>query len=214
MTKVLRKIASSAVLATAHVVTGVRGVWAGCAPSSEQRIYFANHTSHGDFVLIWTALPKAHRANTRPVAGADYWTKSALRRFFVGDVFNAVLIDRNAPSESRGNVLAPLIEALNEGHSLIFFPEGTRNTGEEPLLPFKTGLCHLARAAPHVPLVPVWIDNIGRVIPKGEALPVPLLCHVTFGAPLALQDGENRDAFLARARDALLALRSRDGGDE
>jgi 1-acyl-sn-glycerol-3-phosphate acyltransferase len=100
-----------------------------------------------------------------------------------------------------------MAQAIAQGSSLILFPEGTRNTTDEPLLPFRSGLYHLAKAKPEIELVPVWIDNISRVMPKGEMLPIPLLCSVIFGAPIELQAGEGKDAFLSRARSALLALR-------
>ncbi|MGA8170568.1 MAG: lysophospholipid acyltransferase family protein [Methylocystis sp.] len=212
MSGVLRRASAALILAFARLVTGVRGVWEGCAPCGEQRIYFANHASHGDFVLIWSAIPRPVRAKVRPVAGADYWNATRARRFFVTEVFNAVLIERGGVVQARHDPLAPLKQALIEGDSLIIFPEGTRNTTPEPLLAFKSGLCHLARAAPEIPLVPVWIDNIGRVMPKGEFLPVPLLCRATFGAPIRLLPGEDRDAFIGRARAALLELRPPETG--
>jgi hypothetical protein len=77
-------------------------------------------------------------------------------------------------------------------------------------MPFKSGLYHLAEQFPDVPLIPAWIDNVQRVMPKGEVVPVPILCTVTFGAPMQLQPGEDKRAFLARARDAVLALRPRE----
>jgi 1-acyl-sn-glycerol-3-phosphate acyltransferase len=190
----------------ARFITGVRPDWRGGAPSPNQRIYFANHTSHGDFLLIWTVLPRALRARTRPVAARDYWDRGALRRFIGRSVFNAALIDR-IPDPQKPHPIEILKQALAEGASLIFFPEGTRNATEEPLLPFKSGLYHLAAAHPQAELTPVWIDNISRVMPKGQYLPIPLLCSVAFGAPIALAEGESRDAFLARARQALLELR-------
>lgn len=187
------------------MVTAVRGIFAGMAPTEQTRIYFANHASHGDFVLLWTVLPPNLRARTRPVAAAEYWTSSPLRRFIGEDVFNAVLIEREAARDARKaiNIMA---RALDDGDSLIIFPEGTRNTTEETLLPFKGGLYHLARAQPEVDLTPVWIENLNRVMPKGHFLPIPLICSVTFGAPLRLEAGESRPAFLARARSALLDL--------
>ncbi len=94
------------------------------------------------------------------------------------------------------------------GSSLILFPEGKRNMGDDPALPFKTGLYHVARRRPEVDLVPAWIENMNHVIPKGEIMPVPLLCSVRFGAPLHVQEGEDKAAFLARARAALIALRA------
>lgn len=202
-------IAGAAVVAFARLVTGVRGNWVGCTPSPKPRVYFANHASHGDFVLIWTVLPAALRRSTRPVAGADYWDTSPIRRFLAHQVFNAVLIDRNPRSSAR-DALAQMAAALQAGSSLILFPEGTRNMGVEKLQAFKSGLYHLACTCADVDLVPVWIENLNRVMPKGEYMPVPLLCTVTFGAPLRVEAGEGRPAFLERARGALLALADRE----
>jgi 1-acyl-sn-glycerol-3-phosphate acyltransferase len=206
----LPTLAAMGITGFARVVTGVRGEWLGCLPEPRQRIYFANHVSHGDFVLIWTVLPPALRRVTRPVAGADYWEKSSLRRFIGKKVFRAVLIDRD-PASRAADPIAQMASALDDGASLILFPEGTRNTTDAPLLPFKSGLFHLARTRPEAELVPVWIDNLNRVMPKGEVLPVPLLCTVGFGAPLRLGAGEDKAAFLDRARDAVLALSRKEG---
>ncbi|MFJ5370378.1 lysophospholipid acyltransferase family protein, partial [Bosea sp. CER48] len=189
----------------ARFMTAVRGRWVGVGPAAEQRIYFANHASHGDFVLIWTVLPRRMRFSTRPVAGSDYWLKSRTRRFIGRDVFNAVLIDRDRDSRT-SDPIVQMTDALDAGSSLIVFPEGTRNTTDTPLLPFKSGLFHLAQARPGVVLVPVWIDNLNRVMPKGEFVPIPLICTVTFGAPIRLAEADAKQAFLARAEAALLAL--------
>jgi len=189
----------------ARAVTGVRPEWRGCEPSPGRRVYFANHASHGDFVLIWTVLPVHLRRLTRPVAARDYWGGGGLTGFVGREVFNAVLIDRT-PASDRPHPIEHLKSVLAEGSSLIFFPEGTRNTTEEILLPFKSGLYHLARGDTETEFVPVWIDNLSRVMPKGKLLPIPLLCSVTFGAPLQLGPDETKDAFLDRARAALLDL--------
>ncbi|WP_309086127.1 lysophospholipid acyltransferase family protein [Chelativorans sp.] len=201
----LTQIAAMAIVLFARLITAVRGIWQGAEPVPRQRIYFANHASHGDFILIWTVLPPRLRRSTRPVAGADYWLKTSLRRFIGCDVFKAVLIDRNRESRER-DPIEVMVEALDGGASLIVFPEGTRNGTDAPLLPFKSGLYHLAKARPTVELVPVWIDNLNRVMPKGEFVPVPLICTVTFGAPVRVDSSEDKEAFLERARNALLAL--------
>lgn len=192
-------------LVFAHFITAVRARWDGVAPVDEQRIYFANHASHGDFVLVWAVLPPRMRQRTRPVAGADYWLKSALRRFIGCHVFNAALIARENLTLAE-NPITQMAQVLDEGSSLILFPEGTRNLSDAPLLPFKSGLYHLARARPGVSLVPTWIDNLNRVLPKGEVIPIPLICTVTFGPELRLAEGERKKAFLERAEAALLAL--------
>lgn len=200
------RAAARLIVAFARVLTGVRATWRVAAPQALPTVYFANHTSHGDFVLLWASLPADLRERTRPVAAADYWSGSALRRFIGAQVFHALLIDRQRLQPDEDPV-AQMVDALHGGDSLILFPEGTRNTGDEALLPFKAGLFHLAARCPEVRLVPVWIENLRRVLPKGSWLPVPLACCVDFGAPLERRSGEERAAFLERARAALLALR-------
>lgn len=198
------RLLASALCGFARALTGVRALWLGSEPDARPRVYFANHRSHGDFVLIWASLPPPLRRRTRPVAGADYWLTTPLRRFLINRVFRGVCIDRR-PGRSGPNPVEQMGEALTAGESLILFPEGTRNMGDG-LLPFKSGLHHLAKAHPEAELIPVWIENLGRVMPKGSLIPVPLLCTLSFGPPLAPIDGESRDAFLARARTALLDL--------
>lgn len=206
-------LVARAVAGTAWLLTGATARWAGAAPEPSQRIYFANHTSHLDFVVLWSALPRTLRRLTRPVAGADYWGKSAVRRYLAERVFRAVLIERRREGASdRDAILASARAAvdaagaaLSAGDSLILFPEGTRGPGGAPA-PFKSGLYHLVAAHPEVELVPVWLDHLDRVLPKGEFAPVPLAASATFGAPLRMTPGESRDPFLERARAALVEL--------
>ena len=188
----------------ARLVTGAQGHWKGCAPQADQRIYFANHQSHLDWVLIWAALPHELRAQTRPIAARDYWTGSRFKHWITREVFNAVYVSRTRSDDQ--DPLEPLVEALQNGDSLVLFPEGTRSNKGEPQA-FKSGLYHLAEKFPGVQLIPAWIDNVQRVMPKGEVVPVPILCTVTFGAPMALQPGEDKRDFLDRARDGVIALR-------
>lgn len=198
----LARLTALAITVVARLITAVRGKWEGIEPVPVQRVYFANHTSNGDFVLLWTTLPHHMRKRTRPVAGADYWLTTGLKRFIIREVFDAVLIDRN-PETRQDDPIALMTDALGNGASLIIFPEGTRNLTDTALLPFKTGLFHLAEANPKVDLVPVWIENLNRVMPKGEIIPVPLICTVTFGAAMRLEPGEDKAVFLARAEQAL-----------
>jgi 1-acyl-sn-glycerol-3-phosphate acyltransferase len=190
----------------ARLVTGAQGHWKGCPPMAEQRIYFANHQSHLDWVLIWAALPHELRTRTRPIAARDYWAGSPFRRWLTTEVFHAVYVERSRSANPDQDPLEPLVAALEQGDSLVIFPEGTRSARGEPM-PFKSGLYHLAQQFPGVQLVPAWIDNVQRVMPKGEVVPVPVLCTVTFGAPLQLGEGEDKRAFLERAREAVVALR-------
>ncbi len=187
-----------------RVLTGAQARWYGCPPKAEQRIYFANHQSHADLMMIWAALPKELRVRTRAIAAKDYWTKTPFRQWLTTAVFNVIYVARDRSAEE--DPLEPLFEALDHGDSIILFPEGTRGNAEEPQ-PFKAGLYNLALKFPNVELVPAWINNVQRVMPKGEVVPVPVLCSVTFGAPLHLQADEERRAFLDRARQAVIALR-------
>jgi 1-acyl-sn-glycerol-3-phosphate acyltransferase len=204
MRPMLAKLMGFFLLGLVRVLTGAQARWYGCPPKAEQRIYFANHQSHADLVMIWAALPQELRSITRPIAAKDYWTKTPFKQWITTAVFNAVYVDRARTGEQ--DPLEPLMDALESGDSIIIFPEGTRGNAEEPQ-PFKSGLYSLAQKFPNVVLVPAWIDNIQRVMPKGEVVPVPILCSVTFGAPIALQEGEDRRVFLDRARAAVIALR-------
>ena len=192
--------------AVARLITGAQGHWKGVPPKAEQRIYFANHQSHLDWVLIWAALPRDLRAHTRPIAAQDYWQSSGLKHWITREIFNAVYVARQRTDDQ--DPLEPLAAALRAGDSLVIFPEGTRGNKGDPM-PFKSGLYHLAQQFPGVSLVPAWIDNVQRVMPKGEVVPVPVLCSVTFGAPLAPPGpDEDKREFLERARDAVVALKA------
>ena len=200
----LAKLTGWLLLGVVRLLTGAQARWYGCPPKAEQRIYFANHQSHADMVLIWAALPEELRSITRPIAAKDYWTKTPFKKWITTAVFNAIYVDRAKTGDQ--DPLEPLIEALTNGDSIILFPEGTRGNQEEPQK-FKAGLYNLALKFPGVVLVPAWINNVQRVMPKGEVVPVPILCSVTFGAPIALGAGEDRGEFLARARQAVMVLR-------
>ncbi|WP_341893292.1 lysophospholipid acyltransferase family protein [Variovorax sp. YR752] len=284
----LAKLTGWLLLGIVRLLTGAQARWYGCPPKAEQRIYFANHQSHADLVMIWAALPEELRSITRPIAARDYWANTPVKRWITTEVFNAVYVERaatapaaaaapvappppearppaasnapaeriepsmepllpietilvaEAPQEIQGQLdlpapppppppvapppviepeapaappeppaadpLAPLIDALRSGDSIIIFPEGTRGHTGEPQK-FKSGLYALATMFPDVVLVPAWIDNVQRVMPKGEIVPVPILCSVTFGAPIRVEDGEERRPFLDRARAAVIALR-------
>lgn len=206
MRSILARTCGSLINLFARAITAVRPVWQGIDPQDPvQRVYFANHASHGDFILIWSVLPRRQRLLTRPVAGADYWGQDRLRRFIGSEVFNALLIDRRG--DGTQNPVELMASALRDGASLIVFPEGTRNQTDAALLPLKSGIYHLASLQPEVDFVPVWIENLNRVLPKGTIIPVPLMCKVIFGAPLRLRPDEAKDDFLGRAREALISLR-------
>jgi 1-acyl-sn-glycerol-3-phosphate acyltransferase len=197
---------AACVAALARLASGPSVRCAEDGPCRGQCIFFANHGSHLDFVVLWAVLPNDLRARTRPVAARDYWESSRLRQYMATRVFRAVLVDRAGGSLGQLRTqMDQLIAALDGGDSLIIFPEGTRGSSGE-IGPFKSGLDYLARQRPNIDLVPVHLHNLQRIMPKGEFLPVPQLSCISFGAPLRLRDGEPKAAFLARAREAVASL--------
>jgi len=190
----------------ARVISGAAVTFTAPLDLYRQRVYFANHASHLDFVLVWAALPPKLRAMTRPVAARDYWDRPGFRRYLGVKVFNAVLVDRQPAQSSPQTAMDILLEGLGERHSLIIFPEGTRGDGST-IAPFKSGLYRLGKARPDVELIPAYINNLNRVLPKGEFVPVPMLASVSFGEPMHVGEDEEKNAFLDRARNAILELR-------
>lgn len=200
------------IAAAARLISGVQVQWVDSEPDPRQAVYFANHSSHLDFVVLWSSLPAEVRAVTRPVAAKDYWN-AGLRRMIAVNVFRAVLIARHtAKSDDHEGASNPrlaidhMLEAMGESDSLILFPEGTRGTGEE-VAEFKSGLFHLCRHHPGLRLVPAYLNNLNRILPKGEFLPVPFISKLTFGPAMELREGESKPAFLARAREAICRLK-------
>ncbi len=191
----------------ARLISGARARWFNSLPDSRQHVYFANHTSHLDLLVLWASLTPELRARTRPVAAKDYWDRDAIRRYVAARIFRAVMIERTeAPVASHG-IMEPLLKAVDDGDSLILFPEGTRGSGDD-VAPFKSGLYYLCRARPDLDATPVYLENLNRVLPKGEFLPAPLLSRVTFGPPIRVENGESKTDFLARARAAMCELRN------
>ncbi len=206
---------ASAIAGGARLLAGPTVRWIAPKATSRQRIYFANHTSHLDFVVLWSVLPPELRRLTRPVAAKDYW-QSGLKRQIAVNVFRAVLVDRGGKSsdssngapgqlESARRAMEVIVRALGRRHSLIIFPEGTRGDGDR-VAAFKSGIYYLWCKRPDVEFVPVYLSNLNRILPKGEFLPVPVISRVVFGPPLQLEQRESKDSFLTKAHAALDAL--------
>jgi 1-acyl-sn-glycerol-3-phosphate acyltransferase len=188
----------------AKLMSGCSVRWVDCQPETCQRIYFANHTSHLDALVLWASLPKQVRVLTRPVAARDYWEQDAVRRYIASSL-NALLIDRENIKVHRSPVEL-MLQAIGDKYSLIVFPEGGRGTTDD-MGEFKSGLYYLGKKRPDLELVPVFIDNLNRVLPRGEFLPVPLLSSITIGPPIWLETGESKTDFLVRAREAVRRLK-------
>jgi 1-acyl-sn-glycerol-3-phosphate acyltransferase len=198
------KLTAAVLSLAAKLLSGATVRWYDCQPDTCQRVYFANHTSHLDALILWASLPRLVREVTRPVAAKDYWNKGPLRRY-MAQTFNAMLIDREE-IKIHNSPIDMMLREMGSQFSLIVFPEGTRNTGEE-MQEFKSGLYYLSKKRPDLELMPVYIDNLNRVLPRGEFLPVPLLSSITIGPPIWLEPKENKNDFLRRAREAVRRLK-------
>ncbi len=203
----MRQITVPFLAGLAKLLSGATLRWVDCEPDACQRVYFANHTSHLDALVLWSSLPKHLRFTTRPVAAQDYWMGGPVRRY-MAKVFNVILIDRKK-IKVHNSPIDMMVREMGNTDSLIVFPEGGRNPSGE-LGEFKSGLYHLAKKRPDLELLPVYIDNLNRVMPKGEFLPVPLLSCITIGPPMWLETGENKTEFLERARQAIRGLKESD----
>jgi len=191
----------------ARVLSGASVRWVDCQPDTCQRVYFANHTSHLDSIVLWSALPPKVRALTRPVGAKDYWEAGPIRKYMAHKWFNALLINRKEIKVHQSPVDL-MIREIGHRYSLIVFPEGTRSSGPEVgLREFKSGLYYLCKKRPDLELIPVHIDNMNRILPAGEVLPVPMLSCISFGSPMWLEAGEPKADFLSRAREAVLKLK-------
>jgi 1-acyl-sn-glycerol-3-phosphate acyltransferase len=199
-----KRITGATIAFLAKLLSGFTVRWINCQPDTCQRVYFANHTSHLDAVVLWSALPREIRALTRPVAAKDYWGKSAWRRYLASS-FNAMLIDRHEIKVHQSPV-DTMLKEIGDIYSLIVFPEGGRNSDGD-MGEFKSGLYYLAKKRPDLELVPVYMDNLNRVLPRGEFLPVPLLSCITIGSPIYLEAGESKADFLKRARECVRKLK-------
>ena len=198
-------ITGSILALIARFLSGASVRWIDSQPDPCQRVYFANHTSHLDVLVLWSALPSSIRAITRPVAAKDYWNAGVVRRYLAGSVFRALLIDRTDIKVHRSPVDV-MIREIGDRDSLIVFPEGGRTSGPE-VGEFKSGLYYLCKKRPDLELIPVHIDNMNRILPRGEVLPVPLLTCISFGPPMWLEAGEAKADFLLRAREAVRRLK-------
>jgi 1-acyl-sn-glycerol-3-phosphate acyltransferase len=200
------RLTGQTIALVAKLVSGFTVRWIGSQPDTCQRVYFANHTSHLDAVVLWASLPGPLRQFTRPVAAQDYWGQSPYRRFLARS-FNAILIDRREIKVHQSPVDLMLRE-IGDLYSLIVFPEGSRAADGE-MGEFKSGLYYLAKKRPDLELLPVYMDNMNRILPRGEFVPVPLLSSISIGAPIYLEKGETKNDFLSRAQQSIKLLKER-----
>jgi len=189
-----------AMLMTGASVTGREHL-----PVKGPAIVAANHTSHVDTLLLLSIFPARAVAKVRPAAAADYFLKDPVIGWFSRNIIGIVPVARDKVRSDGEDVLRPALEALGRGEIVVVFPEGTRGDAEE-MSRLKNGVARLAEAFPDAPVTPVWIQGAGRVLPKGEVVPVPMTCAVLAGPPIHWEG--RRTPFMDALRDGLLALKA------
>lgn len=150
-------------------------------PRRGPAILAPNHNSHLDALALASLYPLAELPGVVAAGAADYFFRNAPTAWLARHVLGAVPVARGAVRGS--DPLAACSAALAEGRVLIFFPEGSRGEPER-MQPVRSGLARLAAAHPEAPVVPVYLRNFGRVLPRGDWLPVPVVCDVVIGRPL------------------------------
>ncbi len=200
------KLAKNTLIGTCRAVSGMTVMWYDSQPDTCQRVYFANHTSHLDAPVIWAALPHSVREKTRMIAAQDYWDAGPVRRYISRKLFNAVLIERENVS-LKNTPIKVMMDSIQDEYSLIMFPEGGRSQ-DGSLGEFKSGLYYLCKKRPDLELIPVYLNNMNTILPRGKTLPVPMLSRIIFGPPMWLEMDEKKDSFLVRARQAVAKLKT------
>jgi len=199
-------VAKKTLILATRILSGATVLWYESQPDDScQRVYFANHTSHLDAMVIWAALPTAIRDKTRMVAAKDYWDANLIRRYFAKKLLNAVLIDRESVS-FKNTPVQVMADEIKDKYSLILFPEGGRSQ-DGTFGEFKSGLYYLCKRRPDLELIPIYLNNLNSILPRGKTLPVPMLSRVIFGPPMWLEMNERKESFLDRARNAILKLK-------
>ncbi|HSB15263.1 MAG TPA: lysophospholipid acyltransferase family protein [Bryobacteraceae bacterium] len=171
-------------------------------PVKGPAIIVSNHNSHLDTLVLMTLLPRRLLRALRPVAATDYFLRDRLLAWFALTIMHIIPLERQAVERGQ-DPLASCSEALRNGELLILFPEGSRGKPEQ-MGSFKTGIAHLAKRHPDVPITPVFLHGLGKALPKGEALLVPFFCDVFVGEPV--QWTGDRQSFMTTLETALNTL--------
>lgn len=160
-------------------------------------IVVANHNSHLDTMVLVSIFPSTILNKIRPVAAEDYFLKNRCLAWFALNVIGVIPLKRGKLGVKE-DPLSDCSVAINRGEILLLFPEGSRGEPER-LTAFKSGIAHLAKRHPQVPVLPVFIQGLGKALPRGECLLVPVICDVVVGAPL-YWSGDRQDFMEALER--------------
>jgi 1-acyl-sn-glycerol-3-phosphate acyltransferase len=176
-------------------------------PAAGPAILIANHNSHLDTLALMSLYPLQMLQRLRPVAAMDYFMRNRLLAWFATRVIGIIPL-RRAVKAGQGDPLAESVAALERDEILILFPEGSRGEPER-LGEFKSGIAHLVKRLPEVPVIPIYLHGLGMALPKGEALLVPFFCDVFIGEALLWQG--NKTAFMGQLKTSMNQLAEQGG---
>lgn len=171
-------------------------------PLKGPAIVVSNHNSHLDTLVLMTLLPWPMLRQLRPVAAKDYFLRNRVLAWFALNIMHIIPLEREI-IDRRQDPLAACSEALLNGDILILFPEGSRGDPEQ-IGAFKSGIAHLAKRNPNVPIIPIFLHGLGKALPKGEAVLVPFFCDVFVGEPVSWSGDRTR--FMTSLEQGITAL--------
>ncbi len=173
-------------------------------PEAGPAIVVANHNSHLDAIVLMTLFGLRRLKSVHPVAAADYFLKNRWLAWFSTEIIGIHPLQRNMAGV-RNDPLAGICAGLDRGDILILFPEGSRGEPEQ-LAEFRTGIAHIAKRYPQIPVTPVFLHGLGKALPRGEGLLVPFFVDVFVGEPVGWTG--NRDEYMEALQSRFDALRA------
>ena len=185
------------------LVLGVNLRYAERLPASGPAIIIANHNNHMDTFVLMSLFSMRQLLSLRAAAADDYFLKNRLLAWVALNLFGIIPVKRGDRRRRDGDPLAGCSRALERGEILIIYPEGTRGEAE-CLTEFKPGFAHLACRHPNVPVVPVFLHGLGKILPKGAIVPVPFVCDVFIGSSMCW-NGDRQD-FVHELRNRIFSL--------
>jgi len=190
------------------VIIGVRFIGARRFIGHGQFVLASNHNSHADAVTLMSAIPPKMLAKTFPVAAADYFGRNKFISFISWLFLNLILIPRKRASEAgEKDPIQIMDDALKNGKSLILFPEGSRGEAGK-LQTFKKGIGILMERNRKIPIIPIYMEGIGRVLPKGNKIMLPSLTKIYVGDPIYIHE-ESAEEITAIVEKRVLELKDK-----